>query len=196
MVWRCRNSAAADRRALHSDYTSVTEKTPTPLNGRCMRTQNPSRFALAQLCTGIVRDADTHSPPHRRASCSTRRKPRFNRCFRASREFDLRRARAMRIEFDKHVRRRKRRRCVGFTHAKKFFHRRPFGGVAPMSFRSKRSESLPTDSHRQARSYGTRHFAKAIYTLPPRRSKRHRARAKRGVDVQCIKVRACASATR
>jgi hypothetical protein len=32
-MWRCRNSAAANRRALHSAYTSATEKTLTPLNG-------------------------------------------------------------------------------------------------------------------------------------------------------------------
>jgi hypothetical protein len=36
-MWRCRNSAAANRRALHSDYTSATKKTLTPLNGTCTR---------------------------------------------------------------------------------------------------------------------------------------------------------------
>jgi hypothetical protein len=35
--WRYQNSAVANRRALHSDYTSTTEKTLTPLNGVCMR---------------------------------------------------------------------------------------------------------------------------------------------------------------
>jgi hypothetical protein len=30
--WRCRNSAVANRRALHSDYYSNTQKTANPLN--------------------------------------------------------------------------------------------------------------------------------------------------------------------
>ena len=57
MVWRCRNSAAANRRALHSDYTSATKKTPTPLNGRCTQPQNPSCFASTRPLVDSVRDA-------------------------------------------------------------------------------------------------------------------------------------------
>jgi hypothetical protein len=59
MVWRCRNSAAANRRALHSDYTSATEKTPTPLNGRCTRPQNLPCFAPTPQCGDIARGTDT-----------------------------------------------------------------------------------------------------------------------------------------
>jgi hypothetical protein len=44
-MWRCRNSAAANRRALHSEYTSAMKKTPTPLNGAYTRAQKPSDFA-------------------------------------------------------------------------------------------------------------------------------------------------------
>jgi hypothetical protein len=36
-MWRCRNSAVANRRALHPDYTSGMKKTLTPLNGGCTR---------------------------------------------------------------------------------------------------------------------------------------------------------------
>src|SRR5262249_37080478 len=37
MRWRCRNSALANRRALHSAYYSTTEKTATPLKEVCTR---------------------------------------------------------------------------------------------------------------------------------------------------------------
>jgi hypothetical protein len=60
MVWRCRNSAAANRRALHPDYTSATEKTPTPLNRRCTRPQNPPCFAPNALHFDIAQGVDAH----------------------------------------------------------------------------------------------------------------------------------------
>src|SRR5258708_33422919 len=59
MVWRCRNSAAANRRALHSDYTSAKEKTPTPLNGRCTRPQNLPWFAPTPQREDIACSTDT-----------------------------------------------------------------------------------------------------------------------------------------
>ena len=65
MVWRCRNSAVANRRALHPDYTSATKKTPSPLNGRCTRAQNGPCFAQVASCLIDARSADTQ---HRRAS--------------------------------------------------------------------------------------------------------------------------------
>ena len=64
MVWRCRNSAAANRRALHSDYTSATEKTPTPLNGRCTRPQNPSCFAPTRVAASTCA-ASSHARDQR-----------------------------------------------------------------------------------------------------------------------------------
>ena len=39
MRWRCRNSALANRRALHFDYYSTKEKTATPLKEVCTRSR-------------------------------------------------------------------------------------------------------------------------------------------------------------
>ena len=61
MVWRCRNSAAANRRALHPDYTSATEKTPTPLNGRCTRPQNRILLRSDTRRAATSRKASTRS---------------------------------------------------------------------------------------------------------------------------------------
>ena len=59
--WRCRNSAVANRRALHSDYTSTTEKTLTPLNGTCTKQPNPPNRLARRHATPIKRiSACTH----------------------------------------------------------------------------------------------------------------------------------------
>ena len=63
MVWRYRISAAANRRALHPNYTSATEKTLTPLNGQCARAQNPSRFAAMHDARLVERN--TRAPQRR-----------------------------------------------------------------------------------------------------------------------------------
>jgi hypothetical protein len=56
--WRCRNSAVANRRALHSDYTSAMKKTPTPLNGTCTRAQHASAFAPIMSHDDHARDVN------------------------------------------------------------------------------------------------------------------------------------------
>lgn len=89
MVWRCRNSAAADRRALHSDYTSATEKTPSPLNGRCTQAQKPSPFAPTRDRKHIARNNDTRIRARNRAKFQDDWKPRWNLRFRAYREFNF-----------------------------------------------------------------------------------------------------------
>ena len=50
--WRCRNSAAANRRALHSDYYKTMQKTATPLN---------------EVCTAPMNRASQHAQTTRRA---------------------------------------------------------------------------------------------------------------------------------
>src|SRR5437588_1083752 len=50
-MWRCRNSAVVDRRALHSDYTSATEKTLTRLNEGGTRAQTTSALARIMMCS-------------------------------------------------------------------------------------------------------------------------------------------------
>ena len=43
------DSAVADRRALHSNYTSATEKTLTSLNRACTEAQTPSAIANVKM---------------------------------------------------------------------------------------------------------------------------------------------------
>ena len=141
MVWRCRNSAAANRRALHSDYTSATEKTPTPLNGRRTQPQNPSWIAATRQrrCMRCTTAAPTSA--HACAKFPLYQKPLWNRRFCASSA--IVRCCAPAIKFARFCRRRVRKvwRCVGFTQVKIFFHSSPCGGVTRWSFRSKTSES-------------------------------------------------------
>ena len=59
--WRCRNSAVANRRALHSDYTSTTEKTLTPLNGTCTKRPNPPKRLASPTCNADQVCTDMHA---------------------------------------------------------------------------------------------------------------------------------------
>lgn len=65
--WRCRNSAVANRRALHSDYTSAMKKTPTPLNGTCTREQRVSAFAPIMSHDDDARDVNVQNVVRYRA---------------------------------------------------------------------------------------------------------------------------------
>ena len=140
-MWRCRNSAAANRRALQSDYTSATEKTPTPLNGWCTKPQKPSCFAPTPPRNDVTHDTDTQLRERDRADSSNRQKALWHLCFHTYREFNSVLARAMKIKFDGRRQRRERCHCVGFTQVEIFFHRCTRGGVARRWIRSKPSES-------------------------------------------------------
>src|SRR5215203_331558 len=150
MMWRCRNSAAANRRALHSDYTSATEKTPTPLNERCTQPQNPSCIAATRQHHCMRCTTDVPTSAHECAKFPQYQKPLWNRCFHACRVFNSDFARTMKIVLDIRNRHCKRRRCDGFTQVKNFFHRRTCGGVARRRFDQKRANRAPSDSRRGA----------------------------------------------
>src|SRR5260370_40508180 len=100
MMWRCRNSAAANRRALQSDYTSATEKTPSPLNGRCTQPQKPSCFAPTPPRNDVTHNTNTQLRARDRANSSKHQKALWNLCFHTYREFNSDFARAMKIKFD------------------------------------------------------------------------------------------------
>ena len=141
MVWRCRNSAAANRRALHPDYTSAMKKTPTPLNGRCTQPQNAPCFAAMRGPAVNARDRvdRAHARAHR--NFSTCRKPLWNRCFYAFLKCDFEFPQTKKsARIAPHVAC-KMDRCVGFTQAENFFHRSAHEGTAWRSQRPKTSES-------------------------------------------------------
>ena len=125
-MWRCRNSAVANRRALQSDYTSATEKTPTPLNGRCTRPQNRALLRADTACaTTSTHDANARMRTRNdRRKFSTRQKPLCNHVFAHIAKSNFGFARAMKIAFDAQRATRANRDAVSvLPRSKKFFHR-------------------------------------------------------------------------
>jgi len=145
-MWRCRNSAVANRRALHPDYTSTTKKTLTPLNRTCTRPQTSSDT------DGIRRTSRTfaaHACAQRRIRArksDAPRKPIWHLAFHAHRRIQFRRA------FDRGDTdgspscRRKVAPCAGFAQRKNFFPQMACKCLDIGRKRSKTRESAAGDS--------------------------------------------------
>jgi len=190
MVWRCRNSAAANRRALHSDYTSATEKTPTPLNGRCTRPQNPPCFAPIPLRGGSALSTDTREMPVASREIPDPSKTLMKSMF----------SRMSRIRIQLHV---GNENCIRSSpttsqsdDAVSVLPRSNFFSTAAPAeaslgarFDQKRANRAPSDSRRGVRAYITTRQSKA-FGAPARVNFSPNAAFARG-RVQCIKVRAC-----
>ena len=190
MVWRCRNSAAANRRALHSDYTSATEKTPTPLNGRCTRRQNLPCFAPTRPCRDIARSTDTRDirPTSREFAQRSKAlmKSMFSRMsrirfrFRVGKENCIRSSPTTAQSDD----------AVSVLPRSKFFSTAAPAEASNTGHRyQKRANRAPSDSHRNARSPVAERQSEA-FGVHSRITLRRNTRLTRH-SVQCIKVRVC-----
>ena len=146
-MWRCRNSAVANRRALHSDYTSATEKTLTPLNGACTRRAKIRRSVLRSMRDAIARRrSDTHACDERRAQILRLvENPDGIWHFRAiSRDAEfVARASTCRSSRARCMRKRRKRTSLWrfCPSAKIFFHRAPKSALRGCWIRSKTRKS-------------------------------------------------------
>ena len=76
MRWRYRNSAVANRHALHSDYYSTTQKTANPLNEWwTTATRAPKGRRVGSLVGARIAHARGATAPTPAASCHEVRKP-------------------------------------------------------------------------------------------------------------------------
>ena len=142
-MWRCRNSAVADRRALHSNYTSATEKTLTPFHGAGTRAQTPSAIARMMTRNAVANAANSRAVSSKAKQDFDSAKTHIPSAF--SRISSMRKllSRAAKNLNHPQLMRNANRDAVSVLHwSKKFFHRWPFRGIASTVNRSKTSESV------------------------------------------------------